>query len=344
MKMKRIYYLLPALLLSVGIAMAYRFAFGSNVVVKNGATYLYIPTGASFKQLSGLLYPHLQNRKSFEKIAALKNYPAHVRPGRYEIADGMSNVELVDELRSGRQSPVRLVFNRAETLKGFAARIARQLEPNKQALCNAFWEPKFLTDHRLDSETVKQILIPDTYFVYWNISATAFRDRMLSEYQKFWNAERRAQARAENLTPLQVSTLASIVQKETNNTDEMPMVAGVYLNRLRDNWKLQSNPTVIYAFKLRHGFDTLVRRVLYADLEIDSPYNTYKYAGLPPAPIGIPDKQALEAVLHAKRHGYYFMTSDPTDSGRFHFTKTFAAHKRNRLKNDAWVKKQGINR
>ena len=184
-QMKRVYYLLPVLLLSLAIAMAYRFAFGPNVVVKGGVTYLYIPTGASFKQLAELLYPHLRNPKSFEKIAGLKNYASHIRSGRYEIADGMSNVELIDELRAGRQSPVRLVFNRAETLKGLFACTARQIEPDEQALSQAFWNPKFLAEHRLDSETVKQILIPDTYFVYWNVSATAFRDRMLLEYQKY---------------------------------------------------------------------------------------------------------------------------------------------------------------
>lgn len=342
--MKRIYPLLSLLLLYFGAIWIYRLVCGENVAVQKRVAHICIRKGARFAQVVSSLRPYLRNLTAFEELAALKDYPSHIKPGRYEIRDGMSNLQLVNALRIGKQSPVKLIFSREESLKIFAAHIAQQIAPDEQAIYQAFLDSAFLSQHRLDSQTVKQILIPDTYFVYWNISAAAFRDRMLSEYRKFWNAERRAHARAKNLTPLQVSTLASIVQRETDQPEDMPMVAGLYLNRLKHNWKLQSDPTVIYAFKLRYGFDTIVKRVLYSDLKIDSPYNTYKYRGLPPAPIMTPNKRALEAVLHAAQHDYYFMVADPLRPGYHHFSKTFADHNRNRLKYERWIEREGIKR
>jgi UPF0755 protein len=178
------------------------------------------------------------------------------------------------------------------------------------SLFNSLVDADFLAENDLNYATIRKIIIPNTYEFYWTTDAEGFRDRMLREYNAFWNNGRNQKATALGLNQLQVSTLASIVQKETARGDEMPVVAGLYLNRLRKNMKLQSDPTVIYAKQLKEG-NVEIRRVLYEDLKIDSPYNTYMYAGLPPAPITIPTIQAIDAVLNPQKHNYIFMCADP---------------------------------
>lgn len=340
--MRRTHYFSVILLCCLCAYLAYRFLFGPNVALRGRAetAYIYIPARASFAQVSDSLAPYLKHPFAFKVLARLKRYPTHIRSGRYQLEDGMCNDRLIDELRVGRQHPVRLTFGRQPSLQAFAATVSKQIQLDSQAIYRAFLDEGFLNRHALDSQTVRQILIPDTYFVYWNITASALRARLFSEYQRFWNADRRAAAQAQGLTPLQVSILASIVQSETNKREDMPMVAGVYLNRLRHHWKLQSDPTVIYALKLRHGFDTTINQLLYRDLSIDSPYNTYKHRGLPPAPIIIPTRRALEAVLHPAQHHYYYMLNDPLKPGFFLFSKTLLQHNRNKLNYKAWLRKK----
>ena len=184
--------------------------------------------------------------------------------------------------------------------------------------------------------------IPNQYEVYWNTSPDKFKAKMLNEYKKFWNESRVAKAKKLGLTKNQVITLASIVQKETAQKSERPIVAGLYLNRYRDNWPLQADPTVIYAIKEQKGHDVVIKRVLNKDLTIDSPYNTYKNIGLPPTLIAMPDISAIDAVLNAEKHNYYYMCASVEKIGYHEFAKTLAQHNRNAKKYQNWINKRGI--
>jgi len=186
--------------------------------------------------------------------------------------------------------------------------------------------------------------IPNSYDFYWNTSAEQFRERMLKEYNNYWNEDRVERAMSKNLTPIQVATLAAIVQKETSQVKERPKVAGLYLNRLNDHWPLQADPTIIYALKQKYGQDTTFRRVLNKDLRIDSPYNTYQNIGLPPGPIGMPDISSIEAVLDPQNHSYYYMCASVTDIGRHEFARTLGEHNKNARKYQKWINEQGIKR
>ena len=187
--------------------------------------------------------------------------------------------------------------------------------------------------------------VPNSYEFFWNTNAEQFRARMLKEYKRFWNASRLAKAAQLEMNPLEVVSLAAVVHKETAKVDERPRVAGVYLNRLRNNMLLQADPTVIYALKLHAGdFNQVIKRVLYKDLELDSPYNTYKYAGVPPGPITMPDITAVDAVLNAEKHDFYYFVANVERFGYHKFAKSLAQHNRNKVQYVRWINQQNINR
>src|SRR5690606_18433753 len=197
-----------------------------------------------------------------------------------------------------------------------AGRIANQIEADSLSLLNSFNDTIFLAENGLNEDTKLSIYLPNSYEFFWNTTANKFRERMLTENSKFWNDERLKKAEDLNLSKEQVVSLAAIVQKETAKVDERPRVAGVYLNRLRKNMLLQADPTVIYAIKKHTGrYDTIIKRVLYKDLELDSPYNTYKYTGIPPGPITMPDISSIDAVLNAEEHEYYYFVANTEDFG-----------------------------
>ena len=188
------------------------------------------------------------------------------------------------------------------------------------------------------------IFVPNSYEFFWNTSAEKFRDRFIKEFNTFWNETRSAKAKKLNLTKHEVITLASIVHKETVQASERPLVAGLYLNRIRDGWPLGADPTIIFVIKRKYGQDTVIKRVLNKDLSIESPYNTYLNKGIPPALIAMPDISAIDAVLEDKRHDYYYMCASVTKLGYHEFAKSLAQHNRNAAKYHQWVSKQGINR
>jgi UPF0755 protein len=192
-------------------------------------------------------------------------------------------------------------------------------------------------------EELPAYFIPNSYQVYWNTSPSKLGARMMREYKAFWNEDRLQKAQAYGLTPVEVSTLASIVEGETNKTKEMPRVAGLYLNRIRNGQKLESDPTVRYTIKQKYGYNYKIKRVLYKDLKIDSPYNTYMYTGLPPGPLSIPSVQAIDAVLNAEKHNYIFMCADPT-TGYHKFTDNYSEHLRNREAYKQWLRNNKIYR
>ena len=256
----------------------------------------------------------------------------------------MSANDLVNMLRSGRQTPVIISFNNQDTLEKLAGRIAEQIEPDSLSLLTAFQNQKFLSQKNLSSKSVLGIFIPNSYEFYWNTSAENFRDKMLKNYDAFWTENRISKAKELNLSKEEVITLASIVQKETAKKSERPIVAGLYLNRLKKGWPLQADPTIIYTIREQKGQDFVVKRVLTKDLQIKSPYNTYINRGLPPTLIAMPDISSIDAVLNASKHNYYYMCVNVEKLGYHTFASSLSQHNRNAAKYHSWLNKQGVNR
>lgn len=322
----------------------YRDIFGQNTTFKENEVYIYIPTDSNFEQVKEIIAPYIQDMNRFELVANKKAYPNREdKAGRFLLKKGMNSNDIVNALRVN--VPVKLAFNNQERLENFAGRISSQIEADSLSLLTAFKDKKFLEENGFTEENVLCLFIPNSYEFFWNTSVIKFRDKMAKEYRKFWNDSRLEKAKQLNLTPIQVSILASIVHKETVKTDERPRIAGVYLNRLQRGIKLEADPTVIYAVKLNsNDFDIIIKRVLNKDLETDSPYNTYKYEGLPPGPIAMPDITALDAVLNPEKHNYIFFCASVTNFGYHEFAVTATQHEANRRKYVAWISKQGIKR
>lgn len=287
---------------------------------------LYIPTGADFEQVKDSLYLNglIVNAKSFEWWAERKDYPSHVKPGRYLLKDGMSNRQLCGMLNGGLQTPVRVTFNNVRDVAMLAGRIGDQIEADSIEIMDYLNDATHLAELGFNRQTIPALFLPNTYEFYWNTSAAQFVEKMKKEYDRYWNSERVNKAKEIALSPIQVSTLASIVDKETNKTDEMARIAGVYLNRLRNGWLLQADPTLVFAVG-----DFGLKRVLNVHKEVESPYNTYKYPGLPPGPICIPSLASINAVLNAEKHNYYYFCAKEDFSGYHNFAKTLAEHNRN---------------
>lgn len=321
----------------------YRQIFSANTSFAESQVAVFVPTGATFADVEKIVSPYIEDMDRFRSVAEKKSYPQYVKAGKFVLRNGMNSNDLINALRN--PVTVNLAFNNQETLQRAVGRIAQQLEPDSLSLLQAFTDKTFLEENGFNEDNVLAVFIPNTYEFFWNTTPRKIRDRMAKEYRKFWTPERLEKAKALNLTPIQVSALASIVHKETVKTDERPRVAGVYLNRLAKGMKLEADPTVIYAIKKQSGdFDQVIKRVLYKDLVIDSPYNTYKYEGLPPGPIAMPDITALDAVLNPEKHNYIYFCASVTNFGYHEFAVTPAQHELNRQKYVAWVNKMGIKR
>lgn len=322
----------------------YNTAFSVNTAFNNEAAHVFIPTNASLADVMEEIAPLLRDEESFRSVANQKKYNANIKPGHFIITRGMSNNDIINTLRSSN-IPINIKFNNQERLEDLAGNISNQIEADSISLINAMRDPDFIKEVGLNEDTALSLYIPNTYEFYWNTSAEQFRERMKKEYESFWNESRMAKAKNLNLTREQVISLAAIVQKETAKVDERPRVAGVYTNRLKVGMLLQADPTVIYAIKRESGdYDQVIKRVLYKDLELDSPYNTYKYAGVPPGPIAMPDISSIDAVLNPEKHGYYYFVADVTNFGYHKFAKNLAQHNANKVEYVRWVNSQGLKR
>jgi UPF0755 protein len=344
MNLKKLFILITSLLILIGGVLAFNYytKIYKPSTIKEG--FLYIPTHSTFEDVKSLIRPFLKRVKPFVWVANKKNYHNSIKPGKYFIAKGLNNNELINLLRSGKQTPVKLAFNNQDDLEKLAGRIAKQIEADSINLLKSFNTASFLTKAGFTKNTALAMYLPNTYEVYWNITPNKLRAKMLSEYHNFWNKNRLAKASSLKLTPLQVITLASIVQKETANIAERPKVAQLYLNRLQHKWPLQADPTIIYAIKKGKNSNVIIKRVLTKDLEVNSPYNTYKNLGLPPGPIGMADLSSINAVLNPAKHNYYYMCASTTKIGEHKFSKTLSQHNRNAIKYQKWLSKQGVNR
>jgi UPF0755 protein len=263
----------------------------------------------------------IKNPKLFEWLADKKNYPILVKPGRYVIDKDLNYIRLINLLRSGQQTPVRVTFNNIRTLNELAGRIGRQIEADSARIITFLSDPENYISDGFTRQNVISVFIPNTYEFFWNTGASGLYNRMLKEYRKFWNDQRIAKAREMNLTPIEVAILASIIDDEVAKSDEKPRIAGVYLNRLKRGIPLQACPTIKYALN-----DFTITRVLNKHLLVDSPYNTYKHNGFPPGPIGCPTVEGLEAVLNAEDHDFLYFAAKPDFSGYHNFSRTLAEH------------------
>jgi UPF0755 protein len=321
----------------------YRQIFAGNTKFQEKELYVNIPTDATFDDVKNIMETYVEDMARFEKVADKKSYPTNIKAGRFLLKKGMNSNDLINALR--QNVPVQLAFNNQERMEDFAGRVASQLEPDSLTLLKSFTDENFLKENGFDQTNALCMYIPNSYELFWNISAEKFRDRMAKEYRKFWNADRMAKAEKLGLTPIQVYILASIVHKETVKTDERPRVAGVYLNRLNKGIKLEADPTVIYAMKKQENdFSLVIKRVLNKDLQTNSAYNTYMYEGLPPGPIAMPDISAIDAVLNPEHHNYIYFCASVTNFGYHEFAVTAAQHEANRQKYVAWINAQGIKR
>lgn len=318
----------------------YTRIYQSNVILHSKEfAYIYIPTGSDFKKVETLIKADkiLLDENSFAWVARLKKYDLKIRPGKYRILNGMNNNDLVGLLRSGRQEPVKLVLQNIRTPNELAGKVALQLEADSASLIRLMTDKNYLDQSGLNPTTVLSLFIPNTYEFFWNTSPLQFMKRMFIEKKKFWNHTREQKAGLCGLKETEVMILASIIEKETNRDDEKPVIAGVYLNRLKKGWYLQADPALIFAWN-----DWQIRRVLDKHKKIDSPYNTYLHPGLPPGPICLPSIASIDAVLNYSHHSYMYFCAREDLSGSHNFARTLAEHNRNARRYQAALDKLNI--
>lgn len=340
---KKIIYILSAAILLIGLLFGYTTyekIFG-KAVIKNGTIYIY--KNDNLSQIQEKISALSKRPEDFLWVAEKKKFTTP-KTGKYLLKKGMSMNHVVNLLRSGNQTPVKISFNNQNSIEKLAGRVAKQIATDSISLVNAFRDSLFLSEKSLNTKSVLGICIPNSYEVYWTISAEKFRDKMWQEYQRFWTKKRLAKAKEIHLIPQEVITLASIVQEETKKVDEKPIVAGLYLNRLKKGWPIQSDPTVKYAVQQEKGEDFVIKRVLHKDIEAtkNSPYNTYTNKGLPPSLIVMPDISSIDAVLNASKHNYLYMCVNVDKIGYHAFASSLAAHNRNAAKYHRWLNKQKI--
>lgn len=322
-------------ILLLGLFLAYK-VFGPNTNGFAKGEFLYIRTGSTYGQVKELLDKggFVRDIKSFDILAKRAGYPSYVKAGKYKIEKGMSNYHIVRMLRSGRQTPVKLVINKLRTKQDFIDFISENLEADSVVLKQMLQDNIFLAQFGLDSNTAICAVLPDTYEFWWNTSAEKAYKKFAKYYKEYWNEERLQKAKAKSLTPQEVITIASIVEEETNYNPEKPTIASVYINRLKSGMKLQADPTAKFAYG-----DFTIKRVTAAITSVASPYNTYYTTGLPPGPICTPSKKSIEAVLNAPETNFYYFCAKEDFSGSHRFSTTYNEH----LKNAA-LYQQALNR
>lgn len=318
---------------------AYQAVKTPNVLAGQSDKVVLIPPGADFEQVQDMLYDkgYVNDLLSFSTLAKLMKYDQHLKPGRYLLRADMNNLEAIRLLRSGNQTPVDVTFNNVRLKHELAERLCENLLADAAAFEALLNDEAVVEKYGFTTENVLSMFLPNTYQFFWTTTEQELLDRMHREYEKFWTAERRQQADSLRMTPTEVSILASIVESETNKPDEAPMVAGLYLNRLQRNIALQADPTLVFAAQ-----DFTIKRVLNKHKEIDSPYNTYKYTGLPPGPIRVPSPNALNAVLNHQDHNYLYMCAKEDFSGYHNFATNLQAHLANAQRYQRALSKAGI--
>ncbi|MGB0632982.1 MAG: endolytic transglycosylase MltG [Flavobacteriaceae bacterium] len=330
-------------ILSLVVYNYYETYYSENTDFDEESVFLYVKSGSGLDNFKKQITPLVKDSVTFFNAAYKTKYFLNIKAGRYEIKKGFSNKEIINTLKF-QNKPVKVTFNNLERIENLASRISDFIEADSLSLMNSFNDVNFLNENNLNSESVFSIFLPNTYEFYWNTSADQFRDKMYNQFKSYWTEAKKEKARSLNLSPIEVSVLASIVQRETPKVDERPTISGVYFNRLKKNMKLQADPTVVYTIKEKKGFDTKIRRVLYKDLKIKSPYNTYIHRGLPPGPIYMPDFSSIESVLNLENHKYLFFVADVKRPGYHMFASTNREHNKNKRQYTNWLRKNKIRR
>lgn len=321
----------------------YNTYYKDNTDFENESIYLYVIKDDTLG-FTDSISKYFKSTKTFYKVAEKLDYLNNKKTGRFKIDKGIGNNEIVRSLKFNN-TPVNVTFNNQERIENLASRVSKQILQDSLSLIKAFRNKAFLKENGLNDKNVLSIFIPNSYNVYWNTTSDDFRDKMLNEYNKFWNQVRSEKAENIGLSKLEVISLASIVQIESRKIDERPKVAGLYINRLKKKMRLQADPTVIYTIKeYYNNFDTIIRRVLYRDLKLNSDFNTYKIKGLPPGPITMPDISSIDAVLNYEKHNYLFMVANPSNRGYHLFASDLQGHNRNKRAYIQWINSKGIYR
>lgn len=296
--------------------------FGPNVSAPENK-YFYIKTGTVYSDVRQSLIDQkiIRNTWFFDFVSKQLKYPKLVKAGRYQIKSGSSIYSLLRMLRSGNQAPVNLVINKLRLPQDLAQKIAANFECDSASVMQVLTDPAILSSYHVNSNTMMTTVIPNTYSIFWNTPAEKIIDKLHTEKEKFWNGERLAKAKAMNLTPDQVYSMASIVEEETNKEEDKGLIASVYMNRMASGMKLQADPTVKFAMK-----DFALTRILYAHLSYNSPFNTYVNAGLPPGPICTPSVKTIDAVLNAPQTSYIYFVAKPDFKGYSNFASSYAEH------------------
>ena len=309
-------------LVAVMGGIGYYYVFSPNTVVTDDGI-LYIRDSNSVAQVFKTLRSrgYIKNPNTLSSVAKLKKFSSSVKSGKYKIRDGMNNNELVNMFRVGNQVPVHFTFNNMRTIEEFADEAQEELAVSKDELMALLTDSDVLAELGFNSNTILAMFIPNTYEIYWNIPAMDLLKRMKKEYARFWNENRMAKAREIGLSPEEVITLASIIEEETVKAEEYPVIAGVYMNRLNKGIKLDACPTLKFVLG-----DFTISRILDRHMQIDSPYNTYMYAGLPPGPIRMASIKVIDSVLNYQKHDYLFFCAKSDFSGYHNFSRTLRQH------------------
>ncbi len=317
------------LVMLLGAVALYYFLLGNSKVPASIGNdyYVHIPTNSTYEEVVALLKKDgvVKNTSLFNKLADYMKYKRDpMRSGRFKVEPGWDMIRLIRQLRNGEQSPVKVVLTTERTVDEVAVKVSRFIEADSNSLKALFHNDAYLSKIGFNQDNLMSVFIPNTYNVYWNLSPEGFMERMLVDHKAFWNERRLKKAKAMGMTPEEVYTLASIVEKETLQNKEKPVIARAYLNRLKISMKLQADPTAVFATK-----DFTTKRVTLAHTTFDSPYNTYMYAGLPPGPISIASISSIDAVLNPADNNYIYFCAVGDESGLHAFAESYEQHLQN---------------
>ncbi len=327
---KRLVFFLLGSILGISFSYyAYQIVYTPNILVDKEDRLLIVKQGATFKDIQKELHEgdYIQDLISFSFLARITGYDEEIKPGRYILRKNMTNLMALRVLRSGKQEPVRITFNNVRLPRDLAEKITKNIGMKPEEFEAALIAFAMNNKYGFTKDNIMVMFIPNTYEVYYNVTPDALIEKMHNEYEGYWSNERKEKAKKIGFTPIEVSILASIVQAESIREDEAPIIASLYMNRLKKGIALQADPTLVFAVG-----DFSLKRVLNEHKEIDSPYNTYKYPGLPPGPINMPEINSLDAVLDYTPTNYYYMCAKEDFSGRHNFTNSYAEHMKNAAK------------